>query len=397
MFMKLLKIHTSLLFVVLFLGIKVSANALDVSGFVAAEGRFFTEHSDNQVSLTFTPELYWQDESGDNSITLETFSRWDNTDKARTHNDIRELMWLHAERNWELHVGIGKVFWGVTESAHLVDIINQTDAVESPDGEDKLGQPMVQWTGVYDWGMVDAFVLPYFRERTFPGDNGFLTGGITVDENEAIYASDQEERHIDWALRYSHSVDVFDFGVSVFNGTNRDPSFIMQTDGAAAPRFIPFYSQITQIGIDAQATIDSFLWKLEAIVREDTIKDYAALTAGFEYTVVGVADSVMDLGFLTELHLDSRHDMATTPLQKDIFIGARLAFNDYQDSSLLMGISQDLDNNESYLFFIEADRRFGDNFRASIDGRLFQSDNAEDPIYAIKEDDHLTLSVEYYF
>ncbi|MDD7885073.1 hypothetical protein [Flavivirga sp. 57AJ16] len=42
----------------------------------------------------------------------------------------------------------------MTESNHLVDIINQTDAVETFDGEEKLGQPMVQLS----WG-TDNIIL----------------------------------------------------------------------------------------------------------------------------------------------------------------------------------------------------------------------------------------------
>ena len=42
-----------------------------------------------------------------------------------------------------MRLGLRKVYWGVTESQHLVDVINQTEGVENLDGEDKLGQPML--------------------------------------------------------------------------------------------------------------------------------------------------------------------------------------------------------------------------------------------------------------
>jgi len=31
--------------------------------------------------------------------------------------------------DWELTTGVSKVYWGVMEAVHLVDIINQTDFV----------------------------------------------------------------------------------------------------------------------------------------------------------------------------------------------------------------------------------------------------------------------------
>ena len=56
----------------------------------------------------------------------------------------------------ELRAGIGRVFWGVTESYHLVDVINQTDLVENVDRKDKLGQPLVNFTLVRDWGALES-------------------------------------------------------------------------------------------------------------------------------------------------------------------------------------------------------------------------------------------------
>jgi hypothetical protein len=43
---------------------------------------------------------------------------------------VRELNWIHQAETWSLLAGVGKVFGSVTESRHLVDIINQTDLVE---------------------------------------------------------------------------------------------------------------------------------------------------------------------------------------------------------------------------------------------------------------------------
>ena len=71
--------------------------------------------------------------------------------------------------DWDLHLGVKQIFWGVTEFNHLVDIINQTDLVENIDGEDKLGQPMAHLSLVRDWGILDFHLLTGFRERTFPG------------------------------------------------------------------------------------------------------------------------------------------------------------------------------------------------------------------------------------
>ena len=147
-----------------------------LSGEVATETRAFTktplypgqEHHD--ASFLLAPGVYLR--AGPGGFVLEPFARFDAADDRRTHFDLRALAWEGGIGAWEVTAGVGRVFWGVTESQHLVDVVNQTDLVENPDGEDKLGQPMLKIGRVTGIGLFEAFVLPGFRERTFPGKGG---------------------------------------------------------------------------------------------------------------------------------------------------------------------------------------------------------------------------------
>lgn len=370
-------------------------HTLEQSGRIGIESRQFYTSGENQQSLLAEPELYWY--NGNHSVTVELFGRIDSLDDERTHADIREAMWLYASDSWELSAGIGKVYWGVTESNHLVDIINQTDLVESVDGEQKLGQAMLQYTRIMDWGVVDAFVLPVFRERTFAGPEGNLVGPLPVNTDLTQYEDQDKAHHIDYALRYSHSVSVFDVGVSWFEGTNRDPRFnLVQHNGTS--QFQPFYDQISHIGLDVQATVGDWLWKLEAIDRQDSVDHFQAVTAGFEYTLIGVFNSAIDLGLLAEYSRDSRGDKALTPLENDLFAGARLTFNDTQSTELLLGISHDMDRSESYLAFIEGSRRIGNDWKLTLDARAFNStDTQSDFVLGIKDDDYASFTLEWFY
>lgn len=386
------------------------ALAVDVQGHTGIEARYFTEQSASQTSAFGEFEWYWAANSQPSSITLKAFGRIDDTDDERTHGDIRELSWLYYQDTWELKAGISKVFWGVTESAHRVDIINQTDAVESPDGEKKLGQPMIHFASIRDWGVLNAFVMPYFRERNFEGIDGYLGPDVIVDNKHALYLSDSEEKHVDIALRYSHTFDIWDLGLSYFQGTDREPLMLptFSNDGFT---LTPFYTQIQQSGIDLQATIEQWLWKLEAIhksyrdreayINEVSIsppEDFSALTVGFEYTLVGLAGTAMDLGVLTEYHYNTQDNaQQIDPLQNDVFIGARLTFNDIQNTALLAGWIQDLDASNSTMAFIEASRRLYDNWVITLDGRLFANEAPSDPLNFLNRADHLTLQAAYYF
>lgn len=112
-----------------------------------------------------------------------------------------------------------KVFWRVTESRHLVDIVNHSDNLEDIDLEDKLGQPMPLIGTERDWGDIEFFILPYFREREFAGSDGRLRTGLLVT-GDPLYESGAEENNVDLALRYSGFVGGWDMGASSFYGTS---------------------------------------------------------------------------------------------------------------------------------------------------------------------------------
>lgn len=374
------------------------------TGYIAGEARVFPQgptypdqFEDSDVSFSAQPEYYTQWDDGDQSFVFTPFIRVDHKDAERTHADIRELSWLKASEAWELRAGIRKVFWGVTESQHLVDIINQTDLVEDIDGEDKLGQPMINLALINEWGTVDLFVLPGFRERTFPGEKGRLRTPLPVDTDRPVYESGAKNKHIDFAARWSRFINIWDIGVSYFYGTSRDPVLVPNTPNPAnATALVPVYNIINQTGLDAQATVGNWLWKLEVISRGGQGNRYTAATGGFEYTLVGIFDTRMDLGVISEYLFDDRNAQAPTPFQNDLMIGARFTLNDIQSTELLAGIILDLDH-KGHMFNLEASRRLGNAWKLSGEMRAFSSLESDDPLYSFRNDDYLQLELAWYF
>ena len=377
------------------------------SGYAGIELRYFPENAlfevqDHNIngSLLFEPEYYTAWDEARQSFTFSPFLRLDQQDSERTHFDIRELTWLKAADEWELRVGIRKVFWGVTESSHLVDIINQTDLIENLDTEDKLGQPMINLALIRDWGTLDFFVMPGFRERTFPGIEGRLRTQPRVDTDNPVYESAAEEKHIDLAVRWSHYIGDFDIGLSHFYGTSREPRFVFGVN-ASEPVLIPHYDIIHQTGLDIQATKGNWLWKLESIYRtgQPTVNgddDFIALAGGFEYTFVGVFESAVDLGLVIEYLFDDRDGEASTPFENDAIIAWRLALNDEQSTELLAGVIFDLEDSSKF-FNLEASRRIGDNWKLEVEARLFADIPENDIQFVFRDEDYLQVTLARYF
>lgn len=389
------------------------------------DGSKLEQRTNNSFSAELEYYNSWADDT--QSFTFTPFYRYDETDEERTHFDVREMIWHQVGDGYELKAGVGKVFWGVTESAHLVDIVNQTDGVEAIDGEDKLGQPMVQLLLEEDWGNLDVFVLPYHRERTFAGENARLSTGFKMAD--AIYEAEDEESNVDVALRWNHYWEELEYSLSYFHGTSREPSTGVLVKSDTTSEGLPYYPLIEQFGLELQYLYEDWAWKLESVYRmgmpENDIdlggvkvgvyqqeaipffapesftvadeKDYFATAAGFEFTQVGIFESRMDLGWVVEHLYDSRGDKAAaTASEHDVLLATRWVANDADDSELLAGVFYDYEYGD-YSISLEGNTRIAESVSLELEGRFFVIDDDDNPQYGFKDEDFVKLSLAYFY
>ena len=165
---------------------------------------------------------------------------------------------------------------GVAEVRNLVDIVNQTDLIESPDEKTKLGQFMAHGTWSADWGALELFLLPWHRERTYPGPRG-RTAAQRIRRGQRQGDIRQRRRGTaSWTGRSATrgSFGLVDLGLSWFDGQSREPvlrpAYFLQrfpSGGCFRRPCNPHYEKIRQFGLDAQLTTGPWLFKLEAIRR----------------------------------------------------------------------------------------------------------------------------------
>ena len=375
----------------------------NLSGYIGFERKqFFNDpiHNNQEKHTSSVSGFieYHQDFS-DSQLVFSGFGRHDHNDAERSNWDIRELYWWQDFNTFQIYAGIRKVFWGVTESVHLVDIINQTDQAENINGDEKLGQPMVQFLLEQDWGTIEAFILPYSRERTFPGEQGRLRTRLPIVD-APTYQSSDEENHIDLALRWSHYFSIWDFGLSHYSGTARIPAFIPyfeENSNSQPVGLSAYYAQIEQTGWDMQATIDAWLLKAEIVSLYE--QDYgrgSLFAGGIEYSFFAIAGGNSDIGIIAEYQFDDRPSNRATIAQNDLALGVRWALNDIDGSELLFIVNKDLDHDNAFIT-LEANRRINDDWKLEIQAVAFEGIEEGTPEYDFREDDHLQVEIRRYF
>jgi len=366
----------------------------------------------SNLSLSVESEFFHT--IGENgSITITPFVRVDQRDDERTHFDFRELLFGYVADSYELKVGLGKVFWGVAESVNLVDVVNQSDSVEGAGSDDKLGQPMINLLLNGDWGDLELYLLPGFRERTFAGVDGRPRPALFADTDAAVYESSAEESHVDVAMRYVRVLGSWDVGLHAFQGTARDPLLLPVATPVPPPdsgenvndqaptvivdRVQPFYYQVSQVGIDAQATLESWLLKTELVHRSGgSFENHVAAVTGFEYSFYDIKATGADLGIVAEYLYDERGKLGDSVFQNDVLIGLRFALNDAESTDALLGVITDLDGYGSILS-LEASRRFGSSFKGTFTYTGWSVSDPESPLLAFDREDNVEIELGYFF
>ncbi len=348
----------------------------------------------HDLSFSLQPEFTVAWDQDRKVIAFEPFGRISSLDNERSHVDIRELSFVGSWDLFEVRVGISKVFWGVAESQHLVDVINQTDLVESPDGEDKLGQPMINIAYVNDFGNFEIFLLPYFRERTFSGTDGRFRGELVVDTDKTVYLSSDKQSHIDGAFRWSHYMGEMDWAISYFEGTDRVPELKAKTDGTGLE---PIYGQAKQVSLEMQYIVGDWLLKAEFLSKDTELYGaYWASVTGFEYTFANCYKG-MDLGILYEYLYDDRESFARSGLDKASFGGVRLALNDEKGFVFLIGSIFDHQSGHLCNTFLESSRRINENWKWALEGIFFEHPKSASFLEQVKRDSYLQASLSFFW
>lgn len=372
----------------------------EFSGELKLENRIFFERGkygnerQDDVSIALKPEYSHSWNQDRKVITFIPYFRQNNLDEQKNLVDIRELSYVESRGNWEIRAGISKVFWGVVESQHLVDVVNQVDFVAGPDNETKMGQLMFNPTYISKYGNFSYFLLPGFRERTFSGEDGRLRFPLPVDVDNAEYSDSQKENHIDHAIRWSHYYQNFDLAVSYFKGTDREAQFKLNN---SSDELNPFYIQTEQVGFELQYLYMDWIFKSEIIQKDSEFVDlYTAVVAGFEYTFSNVFGG-KDIGFIYEYLYDDRFENSTTGLYNSSFLGSRIAFNDTESSELLVGGFFNNEYGKLTTFRVEGSTRLNNSMKVSIEANIIDTPLKKSTLHQLRKEDYFQMNFSFYF
>jgi hypothetical protein len=345
----------------------------------------------NAFSLIAQPEFTYDSADRRHRINATLFGRF-SVEPSYASADIRDLNWQYRGDGWSLLAGMNRVFWGATESRHVVDIVNQSDLREGYIGDAKLGQLMVQASLQRSWGQLELYALPMFRPRAFP-DNGDRPR-LQLPVAEARIADGSP---VDVAGRVSMSRGDVDVHAYYFRGMNREPNLTPVFDASGAPTALePAYRVIGQFGADVQYARRAWLFKGEMMHRYTPDARYQAGVGGVEYGITRVLGSASDLTLLSEYQFDNRPQTEwPAPATRGVYSGMRLAVNDTGSSEARAGVVYDL-RSHARLIKAEFTRRLSDRWGLHLGYYGFGHVDHSPALRDFYRDSHATITLRRY-
>ena len=342
----------------------------------------------HQISAALSPHIYLSPARSGFEYTVHPFIRIDERDQERAHADFRELKVDYVTTEWAVTAGFDQIYWGVMENHHLIDIINQTDYNESPNGEDKLGQPLLGLSLFLDNAMLEMLILLGYREPAVPTAGARLSYPPDADY---VYEGWWNELHPDFALRYEKQLKNIDLGISYFGGHSRTPELRTDTNGSQ----FWYVDLVNQTALDVKANLGKLDLMAEIYYRSMGEYSARASVLGAEYRLLALTPASFSI--LSEYSWDQRGQLAfDNTFQNDLFVGARVLINALRDSEILLGHSYDLDFNSQY-GFLDANINVTDKISVGFEAWWFDIDSNDYANRAFNNDNFLQLTLAYNF
>ncbi|ROH91872.1 hypothetical protein ED208_05710 [Stagnimonas aquatica] len=422
--------------------------AADLDLRLETETRLFTAQSRGDAAVAAGLRASHAPRPGE-QLVLEAFVRADAREDARSRADLREAYYEAQAGLLTTRLGARRVYWGVAESRHLVDTLNQSDLADDLDGETKLGQPMLEFVFGGETTALSLYALPGFRERRLPGPGGPIVYPFPLAPEETRIEAGAGLLHADYAARASGQFGDLDLALSWFDGIGREPDILpclrqgsgfpgtedeancalLESVTAAAPRrnlltpllqalglapsnaeiaaeleqrayanlvLVPVYQRERRLGLEAQYIHEALALKFEGLVRDTrSARSYAAV-AGFEYNLSGLFGSAQDLGLIVEALRDTQPGLLSARYDHEVFLGGRWSLNDVAGSQALGGVLID-STGAGQTWSLEASRRLGDDWKLGLRLRAFTGGDPSDLANVVKDADELRLTLERYF
>jgi hypothetical protein len=286
-----------------------------------------------------------------------------------------------------------------------MEINNPSDVINSKDlahdlfnKESKIGAYLTRASYYLESSQLDI-IAKWHEDGQALGDNkNPYFGKITQIGFSDSLTMEKEENRPTLFLKYAGSTEhdaPLDYAVALMSGYDN----IRTLDISKLPLTWKSYL-VNKLLTFNTWVVDATLIKFEATYADisnndySNLSDYAQTAIGFEHTLEQLYNGY-DLGVLVEhnqfFQFDDKRSASFNFFNNDLFIGARLSINDEDSSSILGGVTLDLDYTDQYSTFIALETKVLNTLNIDLSYQKIVN-SKKDPI-ASQIGDHTQIGV----
>jgi len=388
-------------FLTIFILIPLSLFAeLNFSASVATFGEGYIHNSDTKdkqrVDIRGDFKTKFINNNEDFEAIVDVEYLYDKSDESRRYIQIDEAKVKYLDEYFDITLGKMILFWGALEVYNIADTFNQSNTLKGSFSSNKLGEVALKADYYFENSEFNTVVKFYNQDLIYPYEKSpfYMPFNVVTPDKKPTYY-----------FKYSGSTDS-DYPI--------DYAFILQYGydnqlKISYPLYTPTQSYYQSIKLSTYNNIvlDSLLLKFEGSytrVDDDALSDYIQSGFGGEYKIEDIAfGSSLDL-ILEYYRYDTNDNTKLSAIdlfrvyQNDIFGGARLSFNNKDDSSFLFGIVGDLEYDE-YSISAKFESSFYDDYSIKIEAmQIIPTTSDNYTVYkAIDDFKSISCKVKYHF
>ncbi len=381
-----------------------AAVEVESQGEIGLETRAFQPDDDagtHDAAAAAVGRLKVEAQQGAFRLRLRGFVRHDAIDRGRSAA-FPEEAWLEAKgERLRLVVGWDMLTWTATEAFHPTDVVNSRYFDSNVEAFEKIGEPMAALRVKLGNGNVTGYLMPFFTAPIFPSRRSRMSftpssmplgAPLWLSRDGKISGDFADRFGLQWAVRAQQTIG--DADVSLHFMQHQDRFNPIVGFDAATGQIRPLFVPVTQGGLTYTQPFGGLLVKLEAAYNffarpdigaqatffDQENRDHGAVAAGLEYAVPW--DNGWEATFIAEgqtvfgegkgLWRGNQRIRRTLNLfQRDVMGGMRLAFQDQNDSAVLLFVVVDLERPEEFFVNAGYTQRLGEVWSLKAGLRIF--------------------------
>lgn len=336
------------------------------------------------------------------------FSRIDSQDSSRNIINFDEAYYSFNLNSWTFNIGSNIFNWSVMEFFHPVDNINSKNFDANGDLIERLGQPSLFIKKEFETSYLQFIVLLDYVNSLMPNKHNRNGPQVELQSPQYItedFKTTRNPNEVGAVVRFVKNFESFDLDIHIARKYDTNyPMISIPKSSNTSPTInevdiVPYYLRTTQYGAALQGTWEDYIFKFEyvkldfdnnkvdlfvpPVVLSSIHKEDFSLTAiGIERTNTFQNDheGTLFLEYQTILGTTIEEARALAPFQRDIALGYRHNFNDFNGHEIIAFIIHDLDIQTEKIYDISHSFRLNSAWKMKSSIRIIDAKKPDDGV-----------------